>query len=174
MIALFVVAIAAWATNGFGLLQPSTPAVIPAQQPNANSNTSDSKSDKTPLESSGSAQTNKEPSKPANSAVSNLPLYAPQGAFVSNHSPGKGGSPTAETSVCNTTPGATCYIIFSNGATTTKLPAKTADSNGTVYWYWDVEDDAHLSAGSWTIKAVATNGTETKTTTDNIPLRVGQ
>lgn len=175
MVAIIVVAaIAAWATNGFGLIEPSTPQVIPAKQPDTATNPSTPSTDKTPAQNGSSSQNTKEPATNSSSPASSLPLYAPHGEFVSNHNPGKNGSPTQETSVCNTTPGASCYITFTNGSISTKLPTKTADSSGTVYWYWDVKDDAHLSNGSWTIKAVATNGTDTKTTTDDIPLRIGQ
>jgi hypothetical protein len=106
--------------------------------------------------------------------VTNHTLIAPTGTFVSNHFPGQNGSSTTEASVCNTSPGATCYIEFTNVATgdTTQLAAQVTDARGTTSWYWDVSQDAHLSAGQWKVMAVATLGSQTKTATDTLNLTV--
>jgi hypothetical protein len=106
--------------------------------------------------------------------VTNHTLIAPTGTFVSNHFPGQNGSSTTEASVCNTSPGATCYIKFTNVATgdTTQLAAQVTDARGTTSWYWDVSQDAHLSAGQWKVMAVATLGSQTKTATDTLNLTV--
>lgn len=108
------------------------------------------------------------PTKSASNAVSGsagLSLIAPWGSFVSNHHPGQGGAPTTESSVCNTTPGASCYIKFTNGESVQTLAAKLTDSNGSVIWNWDVSN-AGLASGSWKITAVATLNGQTKTTDD--------
>jgi cytoskeletal protein RodZ len=111
----------------------------------------------------------------ATSATNNAPLIEPYGNFVSNHAPGKNGSPSTETSVCLTTPGAKCYIAFTsadNPAVVKTLAAGTADGNGAVYWNnWDVKA-AGFTNGVWHIKAVATLNGQTKTTTDAINFEV--
>jgi len=104
----------------------------------------------------------------------NTPLVAPTGNFVSNHSPNRKGTPhpSSMQSVCNTTPGASCTIIFTNGSTTRYLPAQTADKGGATYWTWDVKDIG-LTEGSWTIQAKATLGSQVKTASDQVNLQVG-
>jgi hypothetical protein len=111
---------------------------------------------------------------PSSSQTSNkLPLYAPYGVFVSNHSPNLSGhpAPSSETSVCNTTPGAQCYIELTNGSLSTKLPAKVADGSGSVYWYWDVAKN-NLTPGDWKITVIATLNNQSKSTQDTMSLRV--
>jgi len=103
--------------------------------------------------------------------TSDVTLVAPFGSFVSNHYPGKNGSPTTEQSVCNTTAGATCYLQFTKDGVTKKLDAKVADSSGSAFWEWNVKD-AGFTAGSWQITAVATLNGQTKSTTDQINLEV--
>jgi hypothetical protein len=98
-------------------------------------------------------------------------LSAPWGNFVSNHSPGQNGSPLAETSVCNTTPGATCYLKFTNGAKTRLLDKKVANVNGSIIWNWDVKA-AGFESGDWRITAIATLNGKTKSTVDSLPLSV--
>ncbi len=136
---------------------PST-TVSKDAQPSPQSSTS------TPTTSSSSSSTAKSSinSAPANS---NLTLIDPWGDFVSNHKPGQNGSPTTETSACNTTPGATCYIKFTSGDKTRTLDSKTADSNGTVTWRWDTSD-AGFSSGSWQISALASLNGQTRTVSD--------
>jgi len=112
-----------------------------------------------------------EPSKESSNGGSSAILLAPYGNFVSNHNLGNG-RPTTEQSVCNTTPGASCYIKFtkSDGSVKT-LAAQTTDNNGTTIWNWDVKD-AGFSAGSWQITAVASLNGDVKTTTDPTPLEI--
>jgi len=121
-----------------------------------------------------SPSANLAPSGEAKSLTSAIPtsgsLIAPSGGFVSNHHPGNG-TPTNETSVCNTSPGATCYIQFAKGSEVKKLDTQTADSNGATYWYWDV-NTAGFGSGSWTISAFASLSSQTKTASDSQPLVV--
>jgi hypothetical protein len=105
------------------------------------------------------------------STSSSLPLKAPEGSFVSNHYPGTEDSSYDEVSNCITTPGATCYIRFTNGSSTTKLPAKITNDNGVASWSWDIEK-AELTKGLWKITAVATLNGQTKSTEDQTPLTV--
>lgn len=104
-----------------------------------------------------------------NSSQTQVTLLAPSGNFVSNHSPGQNGSPSQETSVCNTSPGASCYISFTQGNIVKQLAPKTADANGSVYWDWDI-NSAGLSSGSWRVQAKASLNGQTKTTSDSMPL----
>jgi hypothetical protein len=104
---------------------------------------------------------------------SNHTLIAPFGNFVSNHYPGQNSSPTTESSVCNSTPGAKCYIKFTNSAgQTTQLPTQSVDSHGSTSWYWDIHKDAHLNTGQWQVTAVATLGNQIKSTDDTLKLAV--
>lgn len=98
-------------------------------------------------------------------------LTAPYGSFVSNHKPGQNGSNTQEQSTCLTTPGATCYIQFTNGSIVKTLAVGTADSDGAVYWNWDVSS-AGFTTGSWQIEAIASLNGQTMSTSDQIPLVV--
>jgi hypothetical protein len=99
-------------------------------------------------------------------------LAAPSGTFVSNHAPSLGNSSRSqESSVCNTTPGATCVISFTMGSTTKTLDSKVADDNGAASWDWS-PGGLGLSAGSWTIKATATRDGQSKSSQDSLPLNV--
>ncbi len=94
----------------------------------------------------------------------------PTGNFVSDYQPSLNGYTL--TSVCVTTPGATCQISFTKGSVTKSLDAETADSGGSVYWQgWSLKD-LGMSAGSWTIKATATLNGKTSSTTDSLTLNV--
>ncbi|MDO8592012.1 MAG: hypothetical protein Q7R60_03800 [bacterium] len=114
---------------------------------------------------------NTDSSKSNASNTVTLPLNAPWGNFVSNHSPGKDGAPTSEVSTCNTTPGATCTVQFIKDGVSRNLETKTTDSNGSVSWSWDIKD-ANLSSGKWQITAVATLNGQSKSTSDQLPLEV--
>ncbi|OVE78949.1 hypothetical protein BVY00_01455 [bacterium G20] len=157
---------------GFGLSRNKKPAsaTIPSTTtsiPNIQSSDKANKNATSPPNSEGT--TNSPKSNP--SAQASLPLIAPWGDFVSNHSPGKNGTPTSEVSTCNTTQGATCYIQFTKGSLSRTLESKTADGNGSVSWSWDVAN-AGLSSGKWQVAAVATLNGQSKTTTDQLPLEV--
>jgi hypothetical protein len=69
-------------------------------------------------------------------------------------------------STCNTTPGATCEILFTNGAQTKSLKAETADAGGAVYWSW-TPAGIGLVPGTWHITAKAVLGSQTKTTSND-------
>jgi hypothetical protein len=102
-------------------------------------------------------------------------LITPSGSFVSNHHPNLGGSPAPnlESSVCATTPGATCTISFTMGGTTKSLEARTADSNGAAFWDWKLQDIG-LTAGTWKIQAAASLNGQTRTASDAMDLTVAQ
>jgi flagellar hook assembly protein FlgD len=126
--------------------------------------------------SSNDTSTNSVP--PSQSTYKNTPassaaLVKPYGTVVSNHHPNLSGSPapSSEESVCQTAPGATCYIQFTKGSTVKKLPAEKADSSGSANWNWDVKQ-AGFSTGSWTIQAVASLNGKTMTAQDDLKLEV--
>lgn len=120
--------------------------------------------------SAGSSQTETGSDKQSQPSPTST-LLKPFGQFVSNHYPTLSGQMAEQQSVCNTTPGATCYIKFTKGGDTRQLEAKTADSNGTVSWKWNV-GTASLSQGSWTITAVAALNGQTQTAQDAQNLEV--
>lgn len=100
-------------------------------------------------------------------------LITPSGDFVSNHHPNLSGSPAPNTmsSVCNTTPGASCQITFTKDGVVKSLPLQTADSNGSVYWSWKLQDIG-ITAGTWKIQAVVSLSGQTKTASDALDLTV--
>ena len=145
------------------------PPVIPVNtaQPSQQSSVQPSPPPSDKTTSKTDETNNSDAVKPPN----NLPLTTPYGEFVSNHHPGADGSPTTENSVCNTTPGASCYIKFVNGAAVTGLPPKTTNNDGVASWNWDIKE-AKLTKGSWKITAVATLNGQTKTADDPLPLNI--
>ena len=95
----------------------------------------------------------------------------PSGVFVSNHRPNISGKPYPSqiNSTCTTTPGTTCVITFTkNGETKSLTPQKT-DANGNTSWNWDIKDIG-LTAGTWKIKAIASNGDLSSETLDPIEM----
>jgi hypothetical protein len=107
------------------------------------------------------------------STASSGSLIAPFGTFVSNHRPSLSGSPLLkqEKSVCNTTPGASCYILFMKDGIAKQLDPQTVDSTGSTYWIWDI-GQAGLTQGTWKVTAVATLNGQTLSTDDGIPFEV--
>jgi cytoskeletal protein RodZ len=119
-------------------------------------------------------QTPESPKQPSTStpATGEGPT-GPSGNFVSNHHPNLDGNPAPSSiqSVCNTSPGASCYIEFKNGDVVKTLPTKTADSSGAVYWTWDIKQ-AGFTTGKWEITAIATQNNKTASTKDSLLLEV--
>jgi hypothetical protein len=106
---------------------------------------------------------------PSPSSAVGTDLQQPSGAFVSTHHPK---STDQEASSCFTTPGASCYIEFSDGTETKRLQTQTvSSSDGSAYWSWSVSD-AGLSPGHWQVSAVASLNGQTKTTTDETALEI--
>lgn len=155
-------------------------AAKPAAHPTANSETKGEPQQGSPAAGgSGSASTSANSSEnksPAPSgAASTVNLLAPSGDFVSNHHPNLSGSPAPNEiqSVCNSTAGASCQIIFTKDGVSKSLPAQTTDKGGATYWTWKLQDIG-LTAGSWHIQAKATLGNQTKTADDAMNLEVSQ
>lgn len=148
--------------------QTGTTTVIPVKVPNSSAaNTSPSNVTSTQPPQTTSAKAS------GTSSNSTLPLIAPSGTFVSNHWPSLSGTsaPSTEQSICITSPGAQCYIEFTKNGITKKLDSLTADSNGNVYWSWDVKQ-AGFTQGSWTIRATASLNGQTKATSDSLTFEV--
>jgi hypothetical protein len=129
------------------------------------------------------ATANPDPNVPGGSTGSSssnqVGLDAPSGTFVSNH--GSIYQPvvgtTTEESTCTTTAGATCQIRFTQGSTTETLDASqataTKDSqNGTTSWTW-TPNQVGLTAGTWSVAAVASLSGQTKNTLDQVALTIG-
>lgn len=118
----------------------------------------------------GEQQTETEPEDQKDQEQPNsAELIDPTGVFVSNHRPGHGGDILQST--CNTTPGSMCEIVFTKGSIVKSLPPQQTDQGGSAYWFWSLQD-LGLEEGSWKITAKATLGSQTKSTTDPIPLEV--
>jgi len=102
-------------------------------------------------------------------------LLAPSGDFVSNHHPNLGNQPAPNTisSVCTTTPGATCTISFSKDGIVKSLAAEVTDRGGSAYWNWKLQDIG-LTVGNWDVKATATLNGQTKSASDALQLVIAQ
>jgi hypothetical protein len=130
-----------------------------------------SKSSSTSSSSTTASQPSSAKSSPPPAPASGAGPIQPTGPFVSNNTPGQNGAPTTEVSVCNTTPGASCYIEFTNGGITKKLTSQTTDSNGAAGWSWDIKD-AGLTSGSWKITAIASYNGQSSSASDPVNLEV--
>lgn len=157
----------------FGLTRKnkSVSGTIPSTSSSSTTATNSDKAGNNAVPTTNSSLGNTNTPKSNGSGAVTLPLNAPWGNFVSNHSPGKDGAPTSEVSTCNTTPGATCTVQFIKDGVSRNLETKTTDSNGSVSWSWDIKD-ANLSSGKWQITAVATLNGQSKSTSDQLSLEV--
>ncbi|MEI8338967.1 MAG: hypothetical protein WCF91_03520, partial [bacterium] len=114
---------------------------------------------------------NSEKNNSTSAATPSGELTNPYGTLISNHRPGQNGSDLNVMSQCITSPGARCYIKITKGDIIKTLSEKTADNTGSVTWEWNI-NEAGITAGNWQITAIATQGNQTKTTSDQIPLEV--
>lgn len=144
--------------------------VIPSSSPNTNSSTVSQKQQAPSQPTSDADKSAPASNSQDQGSTSVITLLAPTGNFVSNHTPGNG-SPTTEQSVCNTTPGATCYIELSKGGQIKTLAVKAADNSGSVIWSWDVAD-FQIDSGVWKITAISSLNGHTKSTVDSISLTI--
>jgi hypothetical protein len=117
--------------------------------------------------SSSSSSTNSSNSQSPTDGTGKPPL-TPAGDFVSSHAANLNGTDgTIEESVCNTTPGASCYIKFANvqNGTVKVLSTQVTNGGGSTSWLWNVKQTG-LYSGTWNIVAVATLNGQTKTAQD--------
>jgi cytoskeletal protein RodZ len=147
--------------------QPKTNSSYSKGEPVADSPSSNNTAGSTDNEST--AQPGDQKSSTSGSVAATL--LAPSGDFVSSHHVS---SSTTLVSVCNTTPGATCQIKFSDGSQTISLPAQTADRGGSAYWDNWTPAQYGITAGSWKITAYATLNGQTKSSQDSLELAVTQ
>jgi predicted permease len=120
-------------------------------QPSSNSSTS------TP----STASVNSDSTKDAGANTNNVDLLTPSGTFANVYNASQD---EEMSSTCNTTPGASCQIFFTDGSITKSLPLKQTDKGGAAYWAWKPSDgDVGLTPGTWQITATATAGGTSKT-----------
>lgn len=105
--------------------------------------------------------------------TSSTSLIDPSGDFVSAHTISLADHPSL-TSVCNTSPGASCKIVFTNGSTSKSLPLQTTDRGGSTYWNSWTPSSIGLAAGNWQIQAIASINGQTKSSADALPLKVSE
>lgn len=147
--------------------------IITATSPSSSTN-SDRAVANSPSSSKGDATSNATSTEsPKYSSPNSVLNQPPSGAFVSNHRPNLSGSPapSSEQSVCNTVPGASCYIQFTKDGLTKTLPTKVADASGSIIWAWDVKESGFVD-GSWHISAVASLNGKSFSSTDSDYLEV--
>lgn len=108
-------------------------------------------------------------------ADDSVKLEVPTGVFISNHHPNLSGNPAPNQiqSVCTTTSGATCTIVFTKGDITKSLPSQMTDSGGSTYWTWKLQDIG-LTEGTWQVQARATLGNQEQTANDLMDLVVAK
>ena len=150
---------------------------IPVQQPTGSSLTKGEPATSAPNTATGSGSQTKTDNGSAgqtntaagnNSSTTTAPpitgsLTAPWGTFANVYN-----AKTSDQmqSTCNTTPGATCEIIFTNGDTTKSLETEMTDAGGAVYWAW-TPAGVGLAPGTWHITAKAVLGAQSKTTSND-------
>lgn len=111
---------------------------------------------------------------PAGPSNSSQTLEAPFGSFVSNNNPSlSNSSQSYELSSCETTPGATCYIKFTNAqGQNIILPSQVVDSQGVTSWGWNVNTKG-FTVGTWSVTAIASLNGQDKQSIGS-PLKVQQ
>jgi len=171
LIAIAVIAVVVLEATNTTHIFHKAKTVITIHSTHSSSTTAPSALEQQPQSSAISSPANNQVDKttapvPAPSSSSSAPVR-PTGTFISDHRPNLSGqpNPSQENSVCVTTPGATCYIEFTQGNVVKKLDTQGTDSNGAAYWTWDVKEDG-FSTGSWQVAVVATLNGRTATSTD--------
>jgi hypothetical protein len=149
-------------TPSAGGYNPSTSTPTP-DVPKANSTENQSTNSVTATKGQSST-----PAAPPSATVTPT---TPFGQFVSNSKPSLSDpAQDAESSVCSTTAGVACQITFTSGSTIKSLPSQTTDTNGNTSWGWSI-NKLGLTAGTWKISVVATNGNHIATAIENLVIR---
>ena len=151
--------------------------VIPTEDSSSN-NTNPEENPASPSSPSGEGAIPKDKdTSPSSSSLppsSGIAPAKPYGTFISNHRPslsGRNSVPSAVESVCQGTPGAKCYIVFTKDGKTKNLPEKTIGRDGSVDWEWDVKT-AGFSVGSWKIEVISSLNGQSASATDSLNLEV--
>lgn len=142
------------------------PSEVSTESAPDTSDTSETTPESLPPETTPPPPTEKTTAPP----TSGQELLTPSGSFASNHRPSLKDSPDEE-SVCITTPGATCTIMFIKDGVTKTLESKKTNTDGIVIWNWDIKS-AGFVTGVWQITAIATLDGQTKNSNDLQPLEV--
>jgi hypothetical protein len=109
---------------------------------------------------------------PVGTVDTNATLAAPWGTFANKYQGVGLGEQLSST--CNTTPGATCQLLFTKNGITKSLDVENTDSGGAVYWSWNPAGIG-LTSGVWHITAKAVLGSQVKTTSnDPLTLEISQ
>jgi cytoskeletal protein RodZ len=151
-------------------------STIPADSPDSDSSSDDSSSGdpNTTTNTATSPATPPTASKTPGTTPNSGPPQTPSGNFVSNHQPSLGnkdGSSSALESVCVTSVGATCKIIFTRDGVTKTLEEKKVGSDGFALWTWDI-NQAGFVEGTWEITAISTLNGVTSTSKDPLNMEV--
>lgn len=174
LIAGFVIALLEISDTTHFFHKPNTPMVTASSETKGENGTDKTQTTKTTSskvnendQSSGSVQ----PGDNKSGTGSDVPvvLLAPTGNFVSAH---KADQAASLSSVCNTTPGVSCQIVFTQNGVVKSLPIQTTDRGGSVYWNGWTPKSIGLVPGTWQVQAVASQGQQSKLTTDALPLEV--
>lgn len=138
----------------------------PAQQRIGNKSTTESNTAQPSSTANSSANDTTAKADAGSTSQTSGSLQTPFGQFVSNDDPAIG---SYEESECETTPGATCYIEFTNSSgNTISLQKETANAQGVAAWGWYVSGAKGFSPGAWKLQAIATQNGQTKTADGSI------
>jgi cytoskeletal protein RodZ len=112
--------------------------------------------------------------KPDNAPAASIKLIAPSNSsFISAHNLSYSANKSTNlSSVCKTSPGATCYIAFTKNGIIKSLRKEKTDAEGAAYWKWTLAE-LGITQGTWQVKAVASYNSQTKTAYDAMDLKVG-
>ena len=163
-------------TTHFFHHQQAVSGTIPSSNPKAQTPTENQSKpvSQSPKNNNAAQTTTTSVSSNKSQAPINGSLITPYGTFVSNHHPNLDGSPapSQEQSTCQTSPGASCYITFSNNGVVKTLAAQNTGNDGVAIWNWDISK-AGLTEGAWEINVIASLNGATKTANDSMQLEVG-
>ncbi len=139
----------------------STPTSSKGESGSSSSSTSSGQTNNPPTSSNNSSKT-------GGSAPTGQPPKQPFGNFVSSHTINM---EVNESSVCNTSVGATCVISFTKDGVTKSLESKATNSDGAAFWQWTPKSIG-LTTGTWQITATASANGQNASATDQQKLEV--
>jgi hypothetical protein len=152
----------------FGSSESKSETVTAGQSTKGESSTDDSTSNN--ASSNEGSTTDSQPGDTKGNSSSGTNLVAPSGTFVSAHK--NVPVSAALSSVCNTTVGAQCTIVFTSDAVKKSLVAQATDRGGATYWSSWTPASVGLTPGTWHVQAIASLDGQTKTSDDAVALVV--